>query len=187
MSAFELFILAVGLSMDAFAVAMCKGLAMKKMSYKKAATIGAYFGFFQGFMPAIGYIFGVSFQSQIKKIDHWIAFLLLSMIGCNMIRESFGNDETDTNDSVAFKVMIFLAIATSIDALAAGVNFAFLPNVNVWLAIILIGIITFNFSFIGVKIGNMFGTRYKAKAEFMGGLVLILLGFKILLEHLFFQ
>lgn len=183
MSIFTIITLAIGLSMDAFAVAICKGLAMKKLSMKKALIIGGYFGFFQALMPVIGYFLGVSFKDYITSIDHWIAFVLLALIGGNMIHEALGKEENDANDSTSFKVMIVLAIATSIDALAVGVTFAFL-SVNIIFAALTIGIITFGFSIVGVKIGNVFGIKYKSKAEFAGGLVLILLGLKILLEHL---
>ncbi|MBU9735959.1 manganese efflux pump MntP family protein [Diplocloster agilis] len=185
----ELFILAVGLSMDAFAVAVCKGLSMKKITFRKAALVGFYFGFFQAAMPAIGYLLGVNFQKQISSIDHWIAFLLLGAIGVNMIleaRKGDGCDECgcDTADAdLSFRTMLILALATSIDALAVGITFAFL-KVRIVPAISFIGVITFLLSMLGVRIGNVFGSRYKAKAEFMGGIILICLGAKILLEHL---
>lgn len=180
----ELIILAVALSMDAFAVAICKGLAMDKVTVRKAAIVGAWFGGFQAGMPLLGWLLGVQFQSYIVSIDHWIAFGLLALIGGNMIRESLSKEEDDEADaSLSFAAMLLLAVATSIDALAVGVTFAFL-QVNVWLAIALIGIITFLLSAVGVKLGNLFGMRYKKKAEFAGGAVLILLGCKILLEHL---
>lgn len=183
MGIIELVLIAVGLAMDAFAVSICKGLSMKKMDLKKASIIGAYFGIFQGGMPLIGYLLGVGFQEKIQAVDHWIAFALLAFIGGNMIKEALSKDEEDCNDSVDFKTMIVLAIATSIDALAVGVTFAFL-KVNIILAVLLIGIITFIISMVGVKIGNVFGDKYEKKAEFAGGLILILLGLKILLEHL---
>ena len=183
MGIIELVLIAVGLAMDAFAVSICKGLSMKKMDWKKASIIGAYFGIFQGGMPLIGYLLGVGFQEKIQAVDHWIAFALLAFIGGNMIKEALSKDEEDCNDSVDFKTMIVLAIATSIDALAVGVTFAFL-KVNIILAVLLIGIITFIISMVGVKIGNVFGDKYEKKAEFAGGLTLILLGLKILLEHL---
>lgn len=182
MGILELVLIAVGLAMDAFAVAVCKGLSMKKMEWKKAAVIGAYFGGFQGLMPLIGYVLGIGFEDKIKSIDHWIAFGLLLFIGSNMIKEAFEKKE-ESNDKIDFKTMIVLAIATSIDALAIGVTFAFL-SVNILVAISLIGIITLILSIIGVKIGNAFGDKYERKAEFAGGLILILLGIKILLEHL---
>ena len=156
---------------------------MKKMNWKKAIIIGLYFGGFQALMPTIGYFLGAAFQSLITSIDHWIAFILLGIIGGGMIKESFGDDEENRNDDVSFKTMIVLAIATSIDALAIGITFAFL-NVNLVLAISLIGIITFILSVFGTKIGNRFGNKYEKKAEFLGGVILVLLGIKILLEHL---
>ena len=183
MGIIEIILLAIGLSMDAFAVAICKGLAMEKVSIKKVAIVGAWFGGFQALMPLIGFLLGVSFKDYIVAIDHWISFVLLGLIGLNMIKESLSKDEDEENSSLAFKLMLVLAVATSIDALAVGVTFAFL-QVNVILAVIIIGITTFILSSIGVKIGNVFGARYKSKAEFAGGLILILLGVKILLEHL---
>ncbi len=183
MSLVELFLLAVGLSMDAFAVSICKGLSMKKMDVRKMVIVGIYFGGFQALMPALGYLLGVSFRDMISAIDHWIAFILLSLIGIGMIREACSDEEDKVDDSVAVKVMVPLAVATSIDALAAGVTFAFL-NVSILWAVSFIGVITFTFSMIGVKVGNVFGTRYQKKAEISGGIILILLGTKILLEHL---
>jgi putative Mn2+ efflux pump MntP len=183
MSLIELFILSVGLSMDAFAVAVCKGLAIKKIDLRKAMIIGLYFGIFQAGMPLVGYLLGVSFQSKITAIDHWIAFILLAFIGIHMIKEATNTDTEDTDDSLCFKKMIILSIATSIDALAVGVTFAFL-KVMIVPAVSFIGIVTFMFSMVGVKIGHVFGTKYKAKAEFSGGVILILIGTKILLEHL---
>lgn len=183
MGIIEIILLAIGLSMDAFAVAICKGLAMEKVSIKKVAIVGAWFGGFQALMPLIGFLLGVSFKDYIVAIDHWISFVLLGLIGFNMIKESLSKDEDEENSSLAFKLMLVLAVATSIDALAVGVTFAFL-QVNVVLAVIIIGVTTFILSSIGVKIGNVFGARYKSKAEFAGGLILILLGVKILLEHL---
>jgi len=183
MGIIELIILSVGLAMDAFAVAVCKGLSMPKMDWKKACIIGAYFGIFQALMPFIGYLLGVNFQEQIVSIDHWIAFILLGVIGLNMIKESVSKEEEIPNNSIKFKDMLILSIATSIDALAVGITFAFL-KVNVGLAISLIGVITFVISVAGVKIGNVFGCKYEKKAEFVGGIILVLLGVKILLEHL---
>lgn len=182
MSLFELFILAVALSMDAFAVAICKGLSMKKMSWKNAVIAGIYFGGFQAGMPLIGYFLGVQFKDLITSVDHWIAFVLLAFIGANMIKESREESE-EMNDSFDVKTMLLLAVATSIDALAVGVTFAFL-TVDIVPAVSFIGIITFAFSFLGIKIGNVFGMKYKSKAELAGGVVLILIGLKILLEHL---
>ena len=169
--------------MDAFAVAICKGLSMSKMNWKKASIIGLYFGGFQALMPLIGYLLGINFQEKITSIDHWIAFILLGIIGINMIKEAISKDSEKQNDSIKFKDMLILAVATSIDALAVGITFAFL-KVNILLAISLIGIITFIISVFGVKIGNVFGDKYEKKAEFAGGIILILLGTKILLEHL---
>lgn len=179
----ELIILSVGLAMDAFAVSICKGLAMKKMKWKNAIIIGLYFGIFQAIMPLIGYLLGVSFQSAITSIDHWVAFVLLVGIGANMIREAISKEKEEANDSIKIKDMLILAIATSIDALAIGITFAFL-EVNITLAVSLIGIITFIISVIGVKIGNIFGDKYERKAELAGGIILIGLGIKILIEHL---
>lgn len=183
MSFIELFLIAVSLSMDAFAVAVGKGLSMHKIKIKDAVVIAAWFGSFQGLMPVIGYLLGVQFQEKITAIDHWIAFVLLSLIGVNMIREAFSKDADKGDASLGFKAMFILAVATSIDALAIGVTFAFL-QVQIVTAVVTIGITTFILSLVGVKVGNLFGMRYKAKAEFAGGAILILLGTKILLEHL---
>ena len=183
MGIIELIVLSIGLAMDAFAVSICKGLSMPRMKWKNAIIIGAYFGYFQALMPALGYLLGFNFQDRISNIDHWVAFILLGVIGINMIKEAVSKDNDVHNDSVKFKDMMVLAIATSIDALAVGITFAFL-NVNLILAISLIGIITFIISVLGVKVGNIFGDKYEKKAEFMGGIILILLGIKILLEHL---
>lgn len=180
----ELFILAIGLSMDAFAVSICKGLAMPKCTLKNAAICGLWFGGFQAGMPLIGYLVGYNFREYITKFDHWIAFILLLIIGGNMIKESFSKEEDDEDASLAFKTMLIMAIATSIDALAVGVTFAFLPDTNIIAAVSFIGVITFTLSMAGVKIGNIFGSKYKNKAEFTGGAILIILGIKILVEHL---
>ena len=185
MGLIELFLIAVGLSMDAFAVSVCKGLAMPKCTFKKAAIVGLWFGGFQALMPAIGYILGAQFQEAIASIDHWIAFVLLALIGGNMIHEALDNDEEEADASLDVKTMFLLAVATSIDALAIGITFAFL-KVNSIPAVCFIGSVTFIISFAGVKIGNVFGARYKNKAEIVGGVILILLGLKILLEHLGF-
>ncbi|MGM9631161.1 manganese efflux pump MntP [Butyricicoccus sp.] len=184
MNLLELFILAVGLSMDAFAVSICKGLSVRQTKPRHACIVGAYFGGFQALMPLIGFVLGVQFQRYIVSIDHWIAFILLSLIGANMIRESRGDAE-ELNDSFSFRTMLPLAIATSIDALAVGVTFAFL-QVNILPAVLFIGCTTFVLSAAGLKIGNVFGVRYKSRAELCGGIVLILMGCKILLEHLGF-
>lgn len=183
LSLLELFIIAVSLSMDAFAVSICKGLAMKKLSYQKACIIGLWFGGFQALMPLIGYILGSQFEKYITQIDHWIAFVLLALIGGSMILESMAKEEEKANDSVDIKTMFLLAVATSIDALAVGVTFAFL-QVNITAAVSFIGVTTFLFSVIGVKIGNIFGLKYKSKAELAGGIILVLMGLKILLQHL---
>lgn len=185
MGLIELFLIAVGLSMDAFAVSVCKGLAMPKCTFKKAAIVGLWFGGFQALMPAIGYILGAQFQEAIASIDHWIAFVLLALIGGNMIHEALDNDEEEADASLDVKTMFLLAVATSIDALAIGITFAFL-KVSIIPAVCFIRIVTFIISFAGVKIGNVFGARYKNKAEIVGGVILILLGLKILLEHLGF-
>lgn len=179
----EIILISIGLAMDAFAVAICKGLSMKKMSIKKAIIIGLYFGVFQALMPIIGYFFGATFQNIVTAIDHWIVFVLLSFIGGKMIKESLSCKRGNYNASVDLKAMLVLAIATSIDALAVGITFAFL-NVNILLAISSIGIITFMLSIIGVKIGNSFGAKYESKAELAGGIILVLIGIKILFEHL---
>lgn len=179
----ELFILAIGLAMDAFAVSICKGLSVSKARWKHSIIAGLYFGGFQAAMPVIGYFLGSSFKDYIESFDHWIAFGLLVIIGGNMIRESFSKDEEELDGSFSVKSMFPLAVATSIDALAVGVTFALLPDVDIIPAISLIGVITFVLSAIGVKIGNIFGAKYKSKAEFVGGVVLVLIGLKIVLEH----
>lgn len=184
MEIIEIFFIGVGLAMDAFAVSICKGLSMKKLDVKKMVIIGGYFGFFQALMPLIGYLLGTRFESLVTQIDHWIAFILLAIIGGNMIKEALGKDEESNNtDNVDFKEMIVLAIATSIDALAVGITFAFL-KVDILKSIIIIGITTFIISMIGVVIGNRFGNKYEKKAELAGGIILIIIGLKILLEHL---
>lgn len=183
MGAIELLLLSIGLAMDAFAASICKGISMKKMNWKKAIIIGLYFGGFQSLMPTLGFFLGAAFQNLITSIDHWIAFVLLAIIGGGMIKESFEEDSENKNDDISFKTMIVLALATSIDALAIGITFAFL-NVNLILAVSLIGIITFILSVFGTKIGNKFGDKYKRKAKLVGGIILILLGCKILVEHL---
>lgn len=184
MSLTELFIIAVGLSMDAFAVSICKGLAVKKAGIKEMGLAGLWFGGFQALMPLIGYFLGAAFEEYITKIDHWIAFVLLGLIGANMIKEALSKDEEKSNASMGFKEMLTLAIATSIDALAVGITFALLPDVNIGAAVGFIGLTTFVLSAAGIKIGNIFGSKYKSKAELTGGIILILMGAKILLEHL---
>lgn len=184
MSLFTLFVTAVGLSMDAFAVSVCKGLAMKKLSVKKALVIGLWFGGFQALMPAAGYLLGSRFERYVTAIDHWIAFVLLALIGANMVKEALSRDgDNKADDSVSFKAMFPLAVATSIDALAVGVTYAFL-QVAVIPAVSLIGATTFLLSAAGVKAGNVFGMKYKSRAELAGGIILIAMGLKILLEHL---
>lgn len=187
MSLFELFIIAVGLSMDAFAVSVCNGLSTSDVRPLNMLCAGLWFGLFQALMPLIGYLLGVNFSSLIQSVDHWIAFILLSLIGANMIREAVSSKEecevADTGSSYAFKVMLTLAVATSIDALAVGVSFAFLA-VDIIPAICFIGVCTFILSAAGVKIGSVFGNRFEKKAEIAGGIILILMGLKILLEHL---
>ena len=184
MGLLELFILAVGLSMDAFAVSICKGLAVKRIDMGKAGIVGLWFGSFQALMPMIGYFLGSRFSNAIQSVDHWVAFILLSLIGANMIREALSRDEDAGRDSgsLSFKTMLMLAVATSIDALAAGITFAFL-DVDIALAAGMIGCTTCIISMAGVKVGSVFGTKYKSKAELTGGVMLILLGLKILLEH----
>lgn len=183
MKLLEIVFIAVALAMDAFAVSICKGLSMEKMNWKKAGIVALYFGAFQGLMPIIGYFLGTTFSEIVQSVDHWIAFTLLALIGGNMIKESTDDEVEKRNDNVDFKTMILLAIATSIDALAVGVTFAFF-DVNVILAVTIIGIITLVLSLIGVKIGNKFGDKFQNKAEPAGGIILILIGLKILLEHL---
>ncbi len=182
MKLWELFVLALGLAMDAGAVAICKGLSVEKVKTSHQIKVGLYFGGFQAVMPLIGYFLGVQFKDMIESIDHWIAFVLLALIGVNMIREALGEGEK-LDDSFDFKTMLPLAVATSIDALAVGVTFAFL-KVQIWSAISFIGVVTFVVSVLGLQIGNVFGCKYKTKAEMFGGLVLIFIGLKILLEHL---
>ncbi|MCD7950813.1 MAG: manganese efflux pump MntP family protein [Erysipelotrichaceae bacterium] len=183
MGFFEVVFIGVGLSMDAFAVSICKGLSTRKLSVKHALICGLWFGIFQALMPTIGYILGVQFADKIESIDHWIAFILLALIGLNMIKEALEDEDEDIEPDFSFKAMLPLAVATSIDALAVGVTFAFL-NVNIISSVLIIGCTTFVISIVGVVIGHIFGTRYKARAEIVGGVILILIGLKILLEHL---
>jgi len=183
MKLLEIILVGVGLAMDAFAVSVCKGLSMKKIKWKSVLIIAVYFGLFQAIMPVFGYFLGSAFSTLVQKVDHWIAFVLLSIIGGNMIKESRDDEVEKRNDRVDFKTMIVLAIATSIDALAVGVTFAFF-EVNLILAITIIGIVTFILSVIGVFIGNKFGDKFQNKAELVGGIILIVIGLKILLEHL---
>lgn len=183
MEIYEILLIGIGLAMDAFAVSICKGLSMKKINWKNVVIIALYFGVFQALMPLIGYFLGMTFESIVTTFDHWVAFALLTLIGGGMIKESFDDEDDKKNDKVDFKTMVVLAIATSIDALAIGITFAFF-DVNIVLAVSIIGIITFIISVLGVKIGNRFGDKYQNKAQLMGGIILVLLGFKILLEHL---
>lgn len=183
MGIFEIVLIGSGLAMDAFAVSICKGLSMKKMSWKSAIIIGLYFGIFQACMPVIGYFLGTTFSGFVESADHWVAFILLSTIGINMIKNSFSGEDNSKNDCIDFKTMSLLAIATSIDALAIGITFSFF-EINLTLSVMLIGLITFLLSIIGVKIGNKFGDKFQSKAEFAGGIILIIIGLKILLEHL---
>ena len=181
MGFWELFILAVGLSMDAFAVSVCKGLSLGKIKAKHMCLAGIWFGGFQALMPLVGYFLGSFFADVITKYSHWIAFALLAFLGAKMIKESFESEELD--DNMGWKTMLVLAVATSIDASAVGVTFAFL-DVNILFAVIVIGVTTFAFSAAGVKIGSVFGEKYKSNAEIAGGIILILIGLKILLDGL---
>ncbi len=183
MGVIEIILISIGLAMDAFAVSVCKGLSMKKMDWKKAIIIGLWFGVFQGLMPVFGFILGNQFENFITSIDHWIIFALLSFIGIKMIKESFSKDSENRNDNIDIKTMSILALATSIDALAVGITFAFLDT-NITLAVLLIGIITWGVCILGVKIGNRFGDKYENKAELAGGIILLLIAIKILFEHL---
>ena len=183
----ELLVLGIGLSMDAFAVSVCKGLSMKKASVKGMASCGIWFGGFQALMPLIGFFLGSLFADQIVAFDHWVAFVLLAMIGANMLKEAFSGEEEcdcDKNSDFSVKTMFTMAVATSIDALAVGISLAMAGNVNIWLAVALIGITTCVLSALGVKIGSVFGDKFEKKAQIAGGVILILLGLKILLEHL---
>lgn len=186
MGFWELMILAIGLSMDAFAVSVCKGLAMKKADLKGALTCGAWFGGFQALMPLIGFFLGALFADAIKAFDHWIAFALLLLIGVNMFKEAFETCECDEcrGADLSVKTMFAMAVATSIDALAVGVSLAMAGGVNIYAAVALIGIVTCLLSAVGVKVGNVFGRRFEKKAQLAGGVILILIGLKILLEHL---
>lgn len=186
MSFWEIFLLAVGVSMDAFAVSIGKGLSAKRVSWREALTVGLWFGGFQALMPVIGYYLGISFADLVTKIDHWIAFGLLLLIGGNMIRDALkGEDDKPVDSSFAFRTMLVLAIATSIDALAVGISFAFLGT-DLWRSILIIGLTTFVFSAVGLLIGKKVGSRFHAGAQILGGVILIAIGVKILVEHLFF-
>ncbi len=183
MGYFDLVVTGIALSMDAFAVSIGKGLSVKRVRLRHGLIVGLYFGGFQALMPLLGFLLASSFADTIASCDHWIAFGLLVLIGANMLREAFSDEESETNASFAFRVMLPLALATSIDALATGVSFA-LTGTNIWIAVSIVGVTTFLFSMVGVKIGSIFGTKYQKKAEILGGVILILLGIKILLEHL---
>ena len=185
----ELMLLGVGVSMDAFAVSICKGLAMKKATLKAGLTCGVWFGGFQALMPLIGYFLGTLFAEAIQSVDHWVAFVLLAVIGSNMLKEAFGKEEEcgcceNQDADLSVKTMFVMAVATSIDALAVGISLAMAGNVNIVVAVSLIGLCTCCFSTAGVKIGNVFGAKFEDKAQIAGGVILILLGAKILLEHL---
>lgn len=180
----ELLLLGVGLSMDAFAVSVCKGLAMKKATLKAELTCGVWFGGFQAMMPLIGFYLGTLFAEAIQAFDHWVAFGLLALIGGNMLKEAFGAEEECPCADLSVRTMFLMAVATSIDALAVGISLAMVGDVNIWAAVSLIGVTTFALSAVGVAVGNVFGSRYEKKAEMAGGIILILLGVKILLEHL---
>lgn len=184
MSFLELFLIAVGVSMDAFSVSVCKGLTTKRFSLKMALTCGLWFGAFQALMPVVGYFLGSQFAYYVESVDHWIAFGLLFLIGANMIREAVaGKEDSKQTNALDFKTMLLLAVATSIDALAVGVSFACI-QVKLWSSVVVIGLTTFVFSVLGVKIGNVFGSKYEKSAGIIGGIILILIGLKILLEHL---
>jgi putative Mn2+ efflux pump MntP len=185
MSFLELLLISIGLAMDAFAVSVCKGLSMPKLNYKKAIIIALFFGGFQALMPFIGYHLGLSFSDKIEAIDHWVVFILLGAIGLNMIKEALSHDEEEAScdDTLRLMDLTMLAIATSIDALAIGISFAFL-NVSILPSIALIGIVTFVLCLVGVKVGNVFGEKYSSKAELAGGIILMLIGIKVLIEHL---
>ena len=183
----ELLLLAVGLSMDAFAVSVCKGLALRRATFRAEITCGVWFGGFQALMPLVGFFLGTLFAVAIQAVDHWIAFGLLAIIGVNMLKEAMSKEEEcgcENSADLSLKTMFVMAVATSIDALAVGISLAMVGNVNIFFAVALIGICTCLLSMLGVKIGNVFGSRFESKAEIAGGVILILLGLKILLEHL---
>lgn len=189
MGIMELLLLAVGVSMDAFAVSICKGLAMKRATVKGCMTCGIWFGGFQALMPTIGFFLGTLFADAIEAVDHWVAVILLVIIGINMLKEALEEEECccccdESNADMSMKTMFVLAVATSIDALAVGISLAMAGNVNIWLAAGFIGICTFSFSAAGVKVGSVFGAKYEKKAQLAGGVILILIGLRILLEHL---
>lgn len=183
MDLFDLIVTGIALSMDAFAVSIGKGLSVQRVKAKHSLICGAWFGGFQALMPLLGFLLASSFAEYIKQYDHWIAFALLILIGANMLREAFSKEENEADASFSVKTMLLLAVATSIDALATGVSFA-VTDTNIWLAVSIIGVTTFLFSAAGVKVGSIFGRKYQSKAEFLGGVILILIGVKILIEHL---
>lgn len=183
MSWFEILLIGIGLSMDAFAVSIAKGLSVRKATLGNALCVGLWFGGFQALMPLAGYFLGTTFASAVQSVDHWIAFGLLALIGGNMIREAIKGEESESDASFSARTMVVLAVATSIDALAAGISFAFLET-NIWMAISIIGATTFVFSVVGLAAGNILGSRFHKGAEILGGLVLIGIGIKILIEHL---
>ena len=183
MDLFDLIVTGIALSMDAFAVSIGKGLSVQRVKAKHSLICGAWFGGFQALMPLLGFLLASSFAEYIKQYDHWIAFALLLLIGANMLREAFSKEENEADASFSVKTMLLLAVATSIDALATGVSFA-VTDTNIWLAVSIIGVTTFLFSAAGVKVGSIFGRKYQSKAEFLGGVILILIGVKILIEHL---
>jgi putative Mn2+ efflux pump MntP len=184
----ELFLIGVGLSADAFAAAICKGLSMRKINYRQSGLVALFFGGFQALMPLIGFFLGTLFAAAIEAVDHWVAFALLGIIGINMLKEAFERNECcccqEHNADLGVKTMFVMAVATSIDALAVGISLAMAGGVNIWLSVLLIGLTTFSFSAAGVKIGSLFGAAFEKKAQLAGGLILVLLGVKILLEHL---
>lgn len=183
MDLLSVLLIAVGLAMDAFAVAICKGLAMKRPGVRQILVVGIWFGFFQAIMPVIGYYLGSSFYSYIEDYDHWIAFVLLALIGVNMIREALSDEEEGVDASIRFRTMLVLAIATSIDALAVGISLAMTGD-DIMVSAMIIGVVTFLISAFGVKIGSLFGDRFGKKAELVGGVILILIGLRVLLDHL---
>jgi putative Mn2+ efflux pump MntP len=186
LSLLEIFLVGISLSMDAFAVSLCRGLCMRKINYKHALIVSGTFGFFQALMPHIGWLLGRQFERYIVEFDHWIAFALLLLIGGKMIYDVFdkNEDKKALSGDLNIKELLLMAVATSIDALAVGITFAFLGGLSIWISITIIGLVTFAICFCGVLIGNRFGAKFKKKAQFAGGLVLILIGLKILLEHL---
>lgn len=186
MTFIELVIIAIGVSMDAFAVSICKGLSVRKIYPKHVLSAGLWFGGFQALMPLIGYFVGIHFSDLVSSVDHWIAFVLLGMIGFGMVKESREKDVECPDPDFSFMTMLTMAIATSVDALAVGISLAFL-KVDIWMSVLLIGVTTAVFSMAGIRIGNIFGSRYKSAAELLGGVILIVMGIKILVEHVFLK